>query len=70
MAPKMTALTKIIILNIHFALFCLMKLDGVNRLFSFAKRDISEWCSRYEAKNNLPGVLNKVCRQRSCLSST
>ena len=69
MAPKMTPLTKIIILNIHFALFCLMKLDGVNRMFPFAKQDISEWGSRYEPKNNPPGVLNKVCRQRSCLSS-
>ena len=29
-----------------------MKRDGVNRMFPFAKRDISEWGSRYEPKNN------------------
>ena len=51
MAPNVTALTKITILNIHFALFCLLKRDGVNRMFSLAKRDISEWDSRYEPKN-------------------
>ena len=51
MAPNVTALTKITILNIHFALFCLLKRDGVNRMFPLAKRDISEWDSRYEPKN-------------------
>ena len=50
MAPKMTALTKMTILNIHFALFCQMKRDGVNRMFPLAKRDSSEWDSRYEQK--------------------
>ena len=39
---NMEELTKIKILNIHFALFCLMKSDGVNRMFPLAKRDISE----------------------------
>ena len=29
-----------------------MKRDGVNRMFPFAKRDISEWGSRYQPKNN------------------
>ena len=29
-----------------------MKCDGVDRMFPFAKRDISEWGSRYEPKNN------------------
>ena len=29
-----------------------MKGDGVDRMFPFAKRDISEWGSRYEPKNN------------------
>ena len=29
-----------------------MKRDGVDRMFPFAKRNISEWCSRYEPKNN------------------
>ena len=43
MASNMTALTKITILNTHFALSCLMKRDGVNRMFPLAKRDISEW---------------------------
>ena len=52
MAPNMTALTKMTILNIHFALFCLMKRGGVNRMFPLAKRDISEWDSIYEPKNN------------------
>ena len=52
MAPNMTLLTKITILNIHFALFCLMKRDGVNRMFLLAKRGISEWDSRYKPKNN------------------
>ena len=46
----MTALTKMIILNIHFVF--LMKRNGVDRMFPFAKRDISEWGSRYEPKNN------------------
>ena len=39
-------------------------------MFPLAKRDINEWDSRYEPKNNLPGGLNKVCRQPPCLSST
>ena len=29
-----------------------MKRDSVDRMFPFAKRDISEWDSRYEPKNN------------------
>ena len=29
-----------------------MKRDGVDRMFPFAKGNISEWCSRYEPKNN------------------
>ena len=29
-----------------------MKRDGVDRMFPFAKRDISEWGSRCEPKNN------------------
>ena len=29
-----------------------MKHDGVDRIFPFAKRDMSEWGSRYEPKNN------------------
>ena len=29
-----------------------MKRDGIDRMFPFAKRDISEWVSRYEPKNN------------------
>ena len=51
MAPNMAALTKMTILNIHVALFCLMKRDSVSRMFPFAKQDISEWSSRYEPKN-------------------
>ena len=48
----MTALTEITILNIHFSLFCLMKRNGVNIIFSLVKRDISEWDSRNGQKNN------------------
>ena len=51
MAPNMTALTKIAILNIHFALVCLIKRDGVNSMFPLAKRDITKWDSRHEPKN-------------------
>ena len=40
-----------------FILHCLMKRDGVDKMFPFAKWDISEWGSRYEPKNNKPGVL-------------
>ena len=29
-----------------------MKSDGDDRMFSFAKRTISEWGSRYAPKNN------------------
>ena len=52
MALTITVLLKMTILNIHFALFYLMKRYGVNRMFSLVKRDISEWDSRYEPKNN------------------
>ena len=48
----MTALKRQTILNIHIALFCLMKHDGVNRMFPLAKANISECDSRYEPKNN------------------
>ena len=34
MAPNMTVLTKTTILNIHF--HCVMKRDGVDRMFPFA----------------------------------
>ena len=46
----MTALTKMA--NLIFILHCLMKRGGVDRMFPFAKRDISEWGSRSEPKNN------------------
>ena len=52
MAPNITVLLKMTILNIHFALFCLMRHCGVNRMFPLPKRDISEWDLRYEPKNN------------------
>ena len=45
---KMTKRKKLCIFILH----SLMKRDGVNRMFPFAKRDISEWGSRYEPKNN------------------
>ena len=34
-----------------FILHCLMKRDGVDKMFPFAKQD-SEWGSKYEPKNN------------------
>ena len=58
-APNMTALKemtkrqKFWIFILHF----LMKCDGVDKMFSFAKRDTSEWGWRYELKNNEHGVL-------------
>ena len=52
--PNMTALTKMTKRQNFwiFILHCLMKSDGVDRMFPFAKPDISEWGSRYEPKNN------------------
>ena len=50
MAPHMTTLTKMTILNIHFTLFCPMKGDGGNRKFTFGKRAISEWGSSWGKK--------------------
>ena len=52
--PNMTALTKTTKrqkLRI-FILHSLIKRDGVNRMFLFAKRDINEWGSGYKPKNN------------------
>ena len=54
MAPNMTALTKMT-KGQRFGIFilhCLMKRDGVDRMFPFSKRDISEWGSKYQPKNN------------------
>ena len=33
-----------------FILHCSMTCDGIDEMFSFAKRDISEWGSKYEPK--------------------
>ena len=54
MAPIMTALTKMVKRQKIwiFILHCLMKCDGVDRMFSFAKRDITERGLKYEPKNN------------------
>ena len=57
MAPNMTAPKKLTILNIHFALFGLMKRDTVNRTFPFGKQDIRKWRSRYEPKKLTWGSL-------------
>ena len=35
-----------------FILHCIMKRDGVDGMFPFAKKDISEWGSKYEPKIN------------------
>ena len=54
MTPNITTLTKMTKRQIFwiFILHCLMKRDGVDRMFPFAKWDIIEWGSRYEPKNN------------------
>ena len=54
MAPNMTALTKMTKRQKFwiFILHCLMKNDGVDRMFPFPESGISEWGSRYEPKNN------------------
>ena len=39
-----------------------MKRDGVDRMFPFAKRDITEWVSRYALKIINRGSY-KVCRK-------
>ena len=54
MSPKMPALTKMTKIQkiLIFILHCLMKRDGVDRMIPFAKRDISEWDSKYEPKHN------------------
>ena len=54
MAPNMTALTKMTKRQKFwiFILHCLKKRDGIDSMFPFAKRDISEWDSKYEPKNN------------------
>ena len=36
-----------------------MTRDGVDRMFPFGKRDISEWGSRYEQKKTLIGDLKR-----------
>ena len=52
MAPNMTALTKMTkrqkfwIFNLH----CIIKRDGVDRMFPFAKRDISIWVQNMSQK--------------------
>ena len=54
MSPNMTTLTKMTKRQKFwiFILHCLMKSDGDDRMFPFAKRDIGERGSRYEPKNN------------------
>ena len=42
-----------------------MKHDGVDKMFPFAKQDISEWGSKYEPKKQLTRRSYKVCRQLS-----
>ena len=54
MVPNMIALTKMTKGRKFwiFILYYLMKRGGFDRIFPFVKRDISEWGSRYEPKNN------------------
>ena len=54
MAPNMIALTKMTKRQRFgiFILHSLMKRDGVDRMFPFSKRGISEWGSKYQPKNN------------------
>ena len=52
-APSMTILKKLQKLQFWiFILHCLMKRNGVGRMSSFLNRDISEWGSWYEPKND------------------
>ena len=41
MTPNVTALTRMSVLNVHFALS--ITRDGVERVFQFSKRDSIEW---------------------------
>ena len=68
MEPNMTAFTKMIKRKKIwiFFLYCSMKGDGVDRMFLFAKRDISEWGSRCDQKITNLGSY-KVFRQLPCL---
>ena len=54
LTPNMTALTRMTkrLKLWIFILHSLMKRDGVDRMFPFAKRDISKWGLRYEPKSN------------------
>ena len=47
-----------------------MKREGVDKMFPFAKQDISEWGSKYEPKKQLTWGSYKVCRQLSHQLST
>ena len=54
MEPNMTTFTKMTKRQkkLIFIFRCLMKRGGVDRMFPFPKRDISESCSKYEQKHN------------------
>ena len=54
LTPNMTALTRMTkrLKLWIFILHSLMKRDGVDRMFPFAKRDINKWGLRYEPKSN------------------
>ena len=54
MAPNMIALTKMTKRQRFgiFILHSLLKRDGVDRMFPFSKRGISEWGSKYQPENN------------------
>ena len=62
MAPNMTALTKMTKRQKFwiFILHCLMKRDGVDRMFPLIKWDISEWDSGYEPKIISWGLIKLV----------
>lgn len=63
MAPNLRTLTRMSVLT--FIFHCIMKRDGIDRMFPFAKRDNSEWGLRHDAEINKPAILIKSESQES-----
>lgn len=54
MAPNLRTLTRMSVLI--FIFHCIMKQDGIERMFPFAKRDNSEWGLRHDSETNKPAI--------------
>ena len=53
MVPNVTALTEMSVsIFFFFFLHCILKRDGVERMFPFTKRDNNKRGSRYDPRNN------------------